>query len=52
MKPDVETAADKALNVAHLAALKRILAKNPNQDRADEIRQLIEKLGKEPNAKP
>ena len=45
--PDVPTTADKAFNVAQVTALKRILEKNPNQ----EIKQLIEKLEKEADAK-
>lgn len=49
--PDILTTADKAFKVAHLTALRRILEKNPNQERVNEIKQLIEKLEKEANAK-
>lgn len=49
--PDIQVTADKAFSVAHLTALKRLLEKNPDQERASEIKQLIEKLEKEANAK-
>lgn len=49
--PDIQTTADKAFKLGHLTALKRILEKNPNQERANDIKQLIEKLDKEVNAK-
>ena len=45
--PNVPTTADKAFKLAHLTALKRFLEKNPNQERANDIKQLIEKLEKE-----
>ncbi len=50
--PDVQTTADLAFKLAHLTALKRILEKNPNQERANDIKQLIEKLEIETTAKP
>lgn len=49
--PDIQTTADKAFKLAHLTALKRILERNPNQESANDIKQLIEKLEKETNAK-
>lgn len=49
--PDIQTTADKAFKLGHLTALKRILEKKPNQERANDIKQLIEKLDKEVNAK-
>lgn len=48
--PDVQTPADKALKVAHLKALKRLLGKNPNGERANEFKQLIESIEKEETA--
>lgn len=45
--PNIQTAAEQSLKVAHLTALKRRLEKNPTQERAGEIRKLIESLEKE-----
>jgi C-terminal processing protease CtpA/Prc len=45
--PDIQTTAEKSLKVAHLTALQRLLERNPNRERASEIRELIESLGKE-----
>ena len=45
--PKLQVTADKAFKLAHLTALKSLLQKNPNQENADEIKQIIEKFEKE-----
>jgi hypothetical protein len=47
VKPDVETPAEKALKVAHLAALKSALPKTDDQALAGQIKSMIESLQNE-----
>jgi hypothetical protein len=41
VKPDIETPASQALKVAQLAALKKVAEKTPDQQRANELQNLI-----------
>jgi C-terminal processing protease CtpA/Prc len=47
VKPDVETTAEQALKVAHLVALKNLVAKTPDQQRAKELQRVIATIQKE-----
>ncbi len=47
VKPDVETTAEQALKVAHLAALKKLVAKTTDPQRANELKNIIEATQKE-----
>jgi CubicO group peptidase (beta-lactamase class C family) len=47
VKPDVETSAESALKVAHLAALKATLPNTTDQTLAGQLKSLIENLQKE-----
>lgn len=47
VKPDVETTAEQALKVAHLAALKNLIAKTTDQQRVDELQRVIATTQKE-----
>ncbi|MGE0129889.1 MAG: serine hydrolase [Blastocatellales bacterium] len=47
VKPDVETSAERALKVAHLAALKSVTPKTSDQMLAGQLKSMIESLEKE-----
>jgi len=47
VKPDIEVPADKALKVAQLAALKKIMETTTDEQRKKSIQQEIENLQKE-----
>ena len=47
VKPDIEVPADRALKVAHLAALKKIMETTTDEQRKKSIQQEIENLQKE-----
>jgi C-terminal processing protease CtpA/Prc len=46
IKPDIEVSADKALDTAHLAALKKLLGKDADGEITDERKNAIEALQK------
>jgi C-terminal processing protease CtpA/Prc len=47
VKPDIEVAAELALKTAHLAAMKKVLEKNPDERLAEELKKSIETVHKE-----